>query len=397
MRVFVLTHWYPPNSTAPAFRAQSWVEGFSSIAQEVIVITPYREGNEAYPAKFQYQTLIEERKGNVRIFRLPLSHHPLRNAIARMPNSIYRRFLMGLFYLLHHKPVHHSFDLDFEAMEPHLPIPNSNDWVLSSGPPFVLHRLALRWKMIHGCKWIADYRDLWTFGRDRFHWGWMREYWQQRVDGEWERHWMHLADRLVTVGSTLAADLKKQFPKVDVSVLENGALEDLKQLTPPKGGGNRWLYVGNLYPAQRSIWRFFSLLEEAIQQDGLDFELRFLGSNHYGCLDELIAKFPRVAQQCKSLTWQNRTETLEHYQWSNGCIHFPYKGAEGIPSAKRNEYACSGRKVLVFEEQSKNDVLIWATSSAFPAVRTDLFRSALMKQWMSDWQNRNPEDRKNSC
>ena len=390
MRVFVLTHWYPPNSTAPAFRAQSWVEGFSSIAQEVIVITPYREGNEAYPAKFQYQTLIEERKGNVRIFRLPLSHHPLRNAIARMPNSTYRRFLMGLFYLLHHKPVHHSFDLDFEAMEPHLPVPNSNDWVLSSGPPFVLHRLALRWKMIHGCKWIADYRDLWTFGRDRFHWGWMREYWQQRVDGEWERHWMHLADRLVTVGSTLAADLKKQFPKVDVSVLENGALEDLKQLTPPKGGGNRWLYVGNLYPAQRSIWRFFSLLEEAIQQDGLDFELRFLGSNHYGCLDELFAKFPRVAQQCKSLTWQNRTETLEHYQWSNGCIHFPYKGAEGIPSAKRNEYACSGRKVLVFEEESKNELLEWAASTAFPAVRTDLFRSELMKQWMIVWQNQEP-------
>ena len=390
MRVFLFTHWYPPNSTAPAFRTQSWVEGFSSIAQEVIVITPYREGNEAYPAKFQYQTLIEERKGNVRIFRLPLSHHPLRNAIARMPNSIYRRFLMGLFYLLHHKPVHHSFDLDFEAMEPHLPIPNSNDWVLSSGPPFVLHRLALRWKMIHGCKWIADYRDLWTFGRDRFHWGWMREWWQQRVDGEWERHWMHLADRLVTVGSTLAADLKKQFPKVDVSVLENGALEDLKQLTPPKGGGNRWLYVGNLYPAQRSIWRFFSLLEEAIQQDGLDFELRFLGSNHYGCLDELFAKFPRVAQQCKSLTWQNRTETLEHYQWSNGCIHFPYKGAEGIPSAKRNEYACSGRKVLVFEEESKNELLEWAASTAFPAVRTDLFRSELMKQWMIVWQNQEP-------
>jgi hypothetical protein len=397
MRVFVLIHWYPPNSTAPAFRAQSWVEGFSSIAQEVIVITPYREGNEAYPAKFQYQTLIEERKGNVRIFRLPLSHHPLRNAIARMPNSTYRRFLMGLFYLLHHKPVHHSFDLDFEAMEPHLPIPNSNDWVLSSGPPFVLHRLALRWKMIHGCKWIADYRDLWTFGRDRFHWGWMREYWQQRVDGEWERHWMHLADRLVTVGPTLAADLKKQFPKVDVSVLENGALEDLKQLTPPKGGGNRWLYVGNLYPAQRSIWRFFSLLEEAIQQDGLDFELRFLGSNHYGCLDELFAKFPRVAQQCKSLTWQNRAETLEHYQWSNGCIHFPYEGAEGIPSAKRNEYACSGRKVLVFEKQSKNELLEWANSTDFPRIMEELFRSALMKQWMSDWQNRNPEDRKNSC
>jgi len=386
MRVFVLTHWYPPNSTAPAFRAQSWVEGFSSIAQEVIVITPYREGNEAYPSEFRNQTLIEERKGNIRIFRLPLSHHPLRNTIAQMSNSTFRRFFMGLFYLLHHKPVHHSFDLDFEAMEPQLPIPNSKDWVISSGPPFVLHRLALRWKMIHGCKWIADYRDLWTFGRDRFHWGWMRESWQQRIDGDWERHWMLLADRLVTVGPTLAADLKKQFPKVNVSVLENGALEDLKQLTPPKGGGNRWLYVGNLYPAQRSIWRFFSMLDEAIQQDGLEFELRFLGSNQYGCLDDLFVQFPRVAQHCKSLPWQNRKETLEHYQWSNGCIHFPYKGAEGIPSAKRNEYACSGRKVLCFADESKNEILEWAASTHFPVIQSELFRTTLMKNWLASFQ-----------
>ncbi|MEY4851777.1 MAG: hypothetical protein RIS99_172 [Bacteroidota bacterium] len=384
MRVFLFTHWYPPNSTAPAFRAQSWVEGFSKIAKEVIVITPYREGNEAYPAAFHNQILIEERKGNIRIFRLPLSHHPLRSAIARMPNSAYRRFLMGLFYLLHHKPVHHSFDLDFEALESKLPLPQSNDWVLSSGPPFVLHRLALRWKMMHGCKWVADYRDLWTFGRDRFHWGWLREWWQERVDGEWERHWLHLADRLVTVGPTLAADLQNLFPKVDVSVLENGAQEDMKQLSPPQGGGNRWLYVGNLYPAQKSIWHFFSLLDDAIRQDGLDIELRFLGSNHYGCLDELFAQFPFVAQHCKSLTWQNRPEILEHYNWSNGCIHFPYEGAEGIPSAKRNEYACSGRKTITYSNQSKQEVLDWAKSTDFPEVPLQLFRQYLVDLWIVD-------------
>jgi hypothetical protein len=383
MRIFIFTHWYPPNYTAPAFRAQAWCEGFSKIAQEVIVITPIRSGNEPYPADFQKKTLLEERKGNIRIFRMPLTNHPLRNAIARMPHNAYRRMLMGLFFLLHHKPVHHSFDLDFEAIEHQLPIPQANDWVLSSGPPFVLHRLALRWKMMHGCKWIADYRDLWTIGRDRFRWSWMREWWQERVDGEWERHWLHLADRLVTVGPTLAADLQRQFPRVDVSVLENGAQEDMKQLSPPQGGGNRWLYVGNLYPAQSSIYPLFSMLEVALQKNEIDFEWRFLGSDHYGCLTDVLSKFPLVAQKCKALDWQSRKDVLEHYAWSNGCIHFPYEGAEGIPSAKRNEYACSGRKTITYSNQSKQEVMDWAKSTEFPKVLPPLFRSELVNAWIS--------------
>lgn len=382
MRVFIFTHWFPPNTTAPAFRAQSWAEGFSSVAREVIVITPYREGNESYPTLFQRRRILEERKGNLRIFQLPLAHHTFRNTIARMEPGWRKRIWMGLFFLLHHQPIHHSFDIDFNEFEGQIPHPSANDWVVSSGPPFGLHRLALRWKMLHGCRWLADYRDLWTVGRDRFRWGWMREWWQDRLNGEWERHWMHQADKIVTVGTALANDLRQQFPKVDVSVLENGALNDMKQVLAAFGEGNRWLYVGNLYPAQKDLGRFFSILDDAIREDGLDFEWRFLGSNHYGCLNEWMEKYPLVAQRCKVYAWQSRKEVLEHYTWSNGCIHFRYVGAEGIPSAKRNEYAVSGRKVLNFSNQTKLEVLAWAELTDFPPVAVELFREALVGTWI---------------
>jgi hypothetical protein len=125
------------------------------------------------------------------------------------------------------------------------------------------------------------------------------------------------------------------------------------------------------------------MLEVALQKNEIDFEWRFLGSDHYGCLTDVLSKFPLVAQKCKALDWQSRKDVLEHYAWSNGCIHFPYEGAEGIPSAKRNEYACSGRKILMYSNQSKQEVMDWAKSTEFPKVLPPLFRSELVNAWIS--------------
>ena len=347
-RLFFFTHWYPPNSTAPAFRSVAWVKGLQSHFDEIIVITPYRSGNESYP-QIRKQNLIEERKENVRIFRLPHQSSWFSRTINRMPDGWQKRALMGLYFLWKKHPIHHAFEDDFLPVESQLPKPQSGDWVLSSGPPFILHRLALRWKLQYNMVWIADYRDLWTIGKDRFHWGWMHDTWVRINHHFWEKYWLHHANYITTVGNKLADDLQQSFPTVPVYTVENGYEDDILTIPPAETLGNRWLFVGNLYPQQESIETFLqAVLQRKKHQPEQIIKIRWLGSNQYGVLSQMIQKYPELTSLIELYPWQSRKEVLEHYTWSTGLIHFPYIGSEYIPSAKMLEYLGARRKILIW-------------------------------------------------
>jgi glycosyltransferase involved in cell wall biosynthesis len=262
----------------------------------------------------------------------------------------------------------------------------SIDAILSSSPPGVSHRIALRLKSECGVPWIADFRDPWA----------QSAYWN---DGPW---WWRYANKLLESRCVRAADrvicntewLRQNFmrfysqlsPQKFVTVT-NG-FEDSS--APPGIGTDRRremliLHLGSIYALRRidTFCEAVNRLVKARKVDPATFKIVFLG--HVEPSLEAAARIaaPELFQQGR-VEFRARVDRREAQQalWQADILLL-FQGSHSLQiPAKFYEYLPTGRAILaVAQKGALTDVLdetgagIWAPPEDTEGIAANFLRA----------------------
>src|SRR6185436_12480322 len=83
------------------------------------------------------------------------------------------------------------------------------EWIISTGPPFTAHLVALLAKQVCGVKWIADFRDPWSWNQD---FNLPRSGVSDRINRRLEYWVMKQADRVVCVTPAMSEHYQTLYP-----------------------------------------------------------------------------------------------------------------------------------------------------------------------------------------
>ena len=116
--------------------------------------------------------------------------------------------------------------------------------VVSSGPPWVAHRLGRDISRSSGTPWMPDYRDLWT--NDIYY---PHPEWRRTMESRLERSWLRRTTQATSVTPGLCCDLENLAPWLTCHTIWNGYSEEELGLVPLRdlGPGPHVVYAGNLY------------------------------------------------------------------------------------------------------------------------------------------------------
>lgn len=153
------------------------------------------------------------------------------------------------------------------------------DIVVSTGPPHSMHLIALALKKRLNVKWVADYRDPWTFidfAEDL-----------NMSDAvinkhkKLEKEVFHHADKVVTVSQTWAKELERLYQK-EVVLIHNGYdPADFQSLeNKEKGEKLKLIHIGSINK-DRNAPVFWNALRKAIDwglKEGYEFQVDLIGN-----------------------------------------------------------------------------------------------------------------------
>lgn len=219
--------------------------------------------------------------------------------------------------------------------------------IISTAPPFASHMVASRASRLLGCRWIADYRDLWN----------MDEMTSAEATGiaalvrsRTEQKVLRNADALVTVSSPWANRLHRRYPRKRIACISNGFDE------AERAGAHCELtrtftvtHTGQLYQGRRDPTELLEVVRELIAEGTLArdrIRIRF-----YGPIDHFLP--PMVTQlQLQDVVEIRgpvpRTDALQLQRESQLLLLLPWwnPDSDGIIPAKVFEYLAAARPIL---------------------------------------------------
>lgn len=238
----------------------------------------------------------------------------------------------------------------------------SFDALVSSGPPFVAHRVARRLKQHSGLPWLADFRDPWALNPNAMELSTLR----RRLDRWNERRCVEGADRVICNTErmcTLFAESYPNQPAEKFVTLPNGFEEiTAPPLMPPRSGGKYiCLHLGDVY-AGRRIDTFCEVLAKLVGGGSLNaenFQVIFMGD-----MDPLqLAVAKRVAPELvdrgilqfrRRLDW----ELAQKHLWSADLLLIFQGSYRSQVPAKFYEYLATGKPIFaVGEPGAMSDIL----------------------------------------
>ena len=224
---------------------------------------------------------------------------------------------------------------------------NNVDVIISSGPPHSTHLIAKDLASTYKIPWIADFRDPWT--NIDFYNDLLLTKWADSKHKKLEKSVLENANVTLTIGETLASELRELGAK-KVEVVENGYdLNDIKQDTISLDDKFTIAHIGSFTPS-RNITSFWMAISELIKEDEYfsnSFELKLIGKVDFSVF-----------------------ESLEKHELNSYVNHIPYlahdlvikeqmkshvlllminqtPNAKGIVTGKVFEYMASGRPTLI--------------------------------------------------
>ena len=156
---------------------------------------------------------------------------------------------------------------------------NNVDVIISSGPPHSTHLIAKDLASTYKIPWIADFRDPWT--NIDFYNDLLLTKWADSKHKKLEKSVLENANVTLTIGETLASELRELGAK-KVEVVENGYdLNDIKQDTISLDDKFTIAHIGSFTPS-RNIDSFWMAISELIKEDesfSNSFELKLIGKS----------------------------------------------------------------------------------------------------------------------
>lgn len=193
--------------------------------------------------------------------------------VVRLPRGVpflARRILLRLGHALHVEP-ELGWARAAEAACASLR-PGDFDLVLATAPPFASFGVAARVAARLGCRYVLDYRDLWTGNPHRRH---------PRPTLVREEQALLAGAAAVTVVSPSAAEMLRQHVPdgPPVHVLPNGFDRDQLDVTAPPHDHFAIVYAGEFYPPKRTIDPLMRALFRIDGENQIDRDWRF---HYYG-------------------------------------------------------------------------------------------------------------------
>lgn len=223
---------------------------------------------------------------------------------------------------------------------------NKIDALVTTGPPHSLHLIGLGLKKKLGIKWLADFRDPWTnidYYEDLY-----LTRWADRKQKQQEHSVLRSADIVVSVGYTLAEELKILGAN-NCQVITNGYDHEDYDLGPSSIPQEfTFTHVGLLSGprSHKALWRAFANLIKENKEAQTDLKIKLVGKTDISVIEDI--KESGIYSNLEKVKYVKHEEVAE-IQRNSFLLLLPVNrtpNSKGIVSGKIFEYLASGRPTL---------------------------------------------------
>lgn len=319
MRVLIITEHFPPSSQVSSFRVESWYNYFpeKGITPIILTLNTASEGENVYTVSKQ-----------------KLSSQSKLNTLFSILND----------YVFYERSKY--YPVLIEALQ--ICENNKIDFILASGSPFQLFKVANEVSKKTGVPWIADYRDGWSTNVTYKTSGGSKKA-LSAVYSLFEKNIMQSASFFITASPTYKEDLLRLFPGKDIHVIFNGYIEeDFIDITPSIPRENFIItYLGTLYSYQKLEAFLKGLRTFLSKEQGISVTVNFYGLNksEYYRLEDFRKTYSDVINIYPKM---GRKEALKAAAKSNILLLLLSKDTVAVP-AKTFDYIALKLPILVVE------------------------------------------------
>lgn len=358
LKILIITTFFPPLNSIASLRPYSWAKYWSAMGHDVTVLTTEKDKDDKTNLNMSHEGFnvveipfpqwIKKKKREYRQSEpTKASTHAKKNWGHKLFDFL--RYEKGVFQACRMPDITH-----FWIKKAYASILDHGPWdcVITTAGPYTTHLLGCKMKKNQLTqKWIADYRDAWSFNctyKGIFPFNWLEPLLEKRI--------LKHADDITTISEPFAERFSENFSHPSVHVINNGFdTEDLKILPPesifPEDGKVRIVYTGIIYQGKSNP----SPLFEAIRQINNDakichllqyLEIIFVGAQS-GDLEHLIEKY-QIGPWVKNRGFLKREDALRMQRDAHALLFLTWNNPsfEGVLSGKLFEYLFSGTPIL---------------------------------------------------
>lgn len=349
-RILLLTRYFPPLDSIASVRLHSWAKYLQKAGHQVSVLTTSKKGQVVNPLDLDCSAFDVDELD----YFDPICAAGFRKADSNnSESSPWKKRLAGFYRSRMNERLPGRTDPWIlparRELKRRWKEGLSYDCIISSYGPPAAHIVGAYAKQLFGCRWIADYRDLWLENAT------YSGLWPfTLLEAALEKRLVGRAEVITTVSEPYCDFLQKKFPQAQVSCIYNGFDSDLGQQVSKDAFSGlkpkfRMVYTGSLYARTRNpeplLAALRQLLDTAQVQSG-EIELLFYGSCMDG-LDDLIEKYQLEAVvtqggsvgQTEAQRLQVSADALLLVEQSNPKV-------DGILTGKLFEYLYARRPIL---------------------------------------------------
>jgi len=241
------------------------------------------------------------------------------------------------------------------------------DCVITSSPPQSAHLVGLALKR-RGLRWIADFRDGWTF--EPQHAPWFTGA-QRRTDELLERRVARRADAVIGVTRPIADDLRERLG-VRAELITNGfdpeeaAAVDADGLLDPKR--HSLVHTGRMAVALRSPKPLIAALRSA---PGLAEQVEVVFAGPLSDEERELLSAPDLGGAVRAVGSLDRSRTLALQRAADSLLVITEGRRRSVATGKVYEYLAAARPVLVLGEETDAARIVAEAGAGFATSADD--------------------------
>jgi glycosyltransferase involved in cell wall biosynthesis len=241
------------------------------------------------------------------------------------------------------------------------------DCVITSSPPQSAHLVGLALKR-RGLRWIADFRDGWTFEPQHAPWFVGAQRW---ADESLERRVARSADAVVGVTKPIADDLRERFG-VRTELITNGF--DPEEAPPVDADGlldpkrHSLVHTGRMAVALRSPKPLISALR---REPGLAERVEVVFAGPLSDEERELLAAPDLEGSVRTVGSLDRSRTLALQRAADSLLVITEGHRRSVATGKVYEYLAAARPVLVLGEETDAARIVSETGAGFATSADD--------------------------
>ena len=264
-KILILCADFPPSPSAGAQRPYAWYKYLSENGVYPIIFCHEHDG-EKIVEDLDLGRIIYCRKQRLGFFN---GNNKLSLGLRKIETLIKNIFQFISFRFDEHQSIYHDARTFLQR--------ENVDLIVSTGGPQILYRHAALLSREFSIKWIADYRDLWTF-YPKHSSNVVKEFFHKMKHRYFELKYLKTASAITCVTSALKSELSKVF-NIPIYTIRNGFIKSDQYISPVNIEDNKIkiAYLGTVYDYYnfRGFNEGLRLFSEL--NPNIDVEIHFFG------------------------------------------------------------------------------------------------------------------------